>query len=49
MKLWIINPISNCSYPGYITVQHEELWWDGEIHESVESYGMPKKMGYIIS
>ena len=45
----IINPISNCSYPGIIDVQHEENWWDGNIHDSVESYGNPKKMGYIIS
>lgn len=48
-KIIIINPISNCSYPGIIDVQHEENWWDGPIHESVESYGNPKKMGYIIS
>jgi GDP-L-fucose synthase len=45
----IINPISNCSYPGIIDIQNEEDWWDGPIHESVESYGSPKKMGYIIS
>ena len=48
-NILIINSISNCSYPGYIDVQHEELWWNGEVHESVESYGMPKKMGFIIS
>jgi GDP-L-fucose synthase len=45
----IINPISNCSYPGIIDVQHEEMWWDGAIHDSVESYGMPKKLGFILS
>jgi len=45
----VINPISNCSYPGIIDVQHEELWWDGAIHQSVESYGTPKKMGFILS
>ena len=45
----IINPISNCSYPGIIDIQNEENWWNGVIHESVESYGNPKKMGYIIS
>jgi GDP-L-fucose synthase len=45
----IINPISNCSYPGIIDIQNEENWWDGVIHASVESYGNPKKMGYIIS
>jgi GDP-L-fucose synthase len=45
----LINPISNCSYPGIIDIQNEENWWDGVIHTSVESYGNPKKMGYIIS
>lgn len=45
----IINPISNCSYPGIIDVQHEEMWWDGAIHQSVESYGTPKKLGFILS
>lgn len=45
----IINPISNCSYPGIIDIQHEENWWDGPIHESVESYGTPKKLGFILS
>jgi GDP-L-fucose synthase len=45
----IINPISNCSYPGIIDVQHEELWWEGPIHQSVESYGTPKKLGFILS
>lgn len=45
----IINPISNCSYPGIIDIQNEELWWNGAIHPSVESYGTPKKLGFIIS
>lgn len=48
-KIILINPISNCSYPGIIDVQNEENWWDGSIHESVESYGTPKKFGYILS
>jgi GDP-L-fucose synthase len=45
----LINPISNCSYPGIIDVQHEELWWQGAVHDSVESYGNPKKLGFILS
>lgn len=45
----IINPISNCSYPGIIDVQDEDLWWNGPIHPSVESYGSPKKLGFILS
>jgi len=45
----IINPISNCSYPGIIDIQNESEWWDGQIHPSVESYGTPKKLGFILS
>jgi GDP-L-fucose synthase len=45
----IINPISNCSYPGIIDIQNEENWWDGPVHQSVESYGNPKKLGFILS
>jgi GDP-L-fucose synthase len=48
-NILIINPISNCSYPGIIDIQNEENWWDGVIHQSVESYGNPKKLGYILS
>lgn len=48
-KILLINPISNCSYPGIIDVQHEEMWWNGIIHSSVESYGSPKKLGFILS
>jgi len=48
-NITIINPISNCSYPGIINVQDEDLWWNGPIHQSVESYGTPKKLGFILS
>jgi GDP-L-fucose synthase len=45
----ILNPLANCSYPGIIDVQNESLWWEGEIHESVISYGMSQKTAYVIS
>lgn len=45
----LINPISNCSYPGIINLQNEDNWWDGMVHTSVESYGNPKKIGYVLS
>ena len=48
-NIQIINPIPNCSYPGIIDVQNENLWWNGNIHKSVESYGISKKLGFIIS
>jgi len=45
----IINPISNCSYPGIINIQNEEEWWNGSVHSSIESYGAPKKFSFNIS
>ena len=45
----ILNPLANCSYPGMIDVQNESSWWEGEIHESVISYGMSQKTAYVIS
>lgn len=48
-NILVINPISNCSYPGIIDIQDEENWWDGKVHQSVESYGVPKKIGFVLS
>ena len=45
----IINPLANCSYPGIINIQDENLWWEGKIHESIEAYGMTQKTAFIIS
>ena len=45
-----INPISNCSYPGHIVNEFkEENWWDGELHESVLSYGFVRKASWVQS
>lgn len=45
----IINPLANCSYPGDVAIQNECDWWNGRCHSSVESFGMSKKITYIIS
>lgn len=45
----IINPLSNCSYPGAAAVQVEAEWWNGEVHDSVFSYGNAKKFLYTIA
>lgn len=45
----LINPISNCSYPGNSQIQTESEWWNGRIHSSVEAYGLPKKVGFVLS
>ena len=40
----VINPISNCAYPGDQTVYKEENFWDGAPHESVFNYGLAKRI-----
>lgn len=45
----IINPISNCSYPGAADVHTEREWEHGPVHDSVLSYGTPRRMIYAIA
>lgn len=45
----IINPLSNCSYPGDAEIHYEPDWWKGEVHDSVYSYGNSKRMIYVLS
>jgi len=45
----IIQPFSNCSYPGDSSVQHEENWLMGDVHDSVFSFGNSKRGIYYIS
>ena len=40
----IINPISNCAYPGDIEVYKEVKFWDGKPHDSVLYYGLAKRI-----
>ncbi len=45
----IINPLSNCSYPGKSDIQRESEWWNGAVHKSVASYGNTRRMIGVIS
>ena len=45
----IINPFSNCSYPGSSDVQVEENWLDGDVHPSIFSFGNSKRSIYYLS
>ena len=45
----VINPISNCTYPGNASVQNEEEWWDGMVHPSIISYGSAKKAIFMLN
>lgn len=44
----IINPLSNCSYPGVANIHFESDWWQGEVHDSVFAYANSKRFIYVI-
>ena len=39
----LINPISNCAYPGAATVFRESEFWHGSVHDSVYSYAQTRR------
>ena len=43
----IVNPISNCAYPGSATYFQESNFWDGPLHESVMVYGFVRKASWV--
>lgn len=48
-EIKVVNPISNCSYPGDSNVQVESEWWNGPVHKSVWSFANAKRMWVVIS
>jgi GDP-L-fucose synthase len=45
----IINPLSNCSYPGDADIHYEPDWLKGEPHYSVFAYANAKRFIYVLS
>lgn len=45
----VINPISNCTYPGKADIQKEDEWFDGNVHPSIISYGTAKKTLFMVN
>lgn len=43
----LVNPISNCAYPGAASIFREEEFWDGPLHESVMVYGFVRKASWV--
>jgi GDP-L-fucose synthase len=43
----VVNPISNCAYPGAATLFKEREFWDGPLHESVMVYGFARKASWV--
>jgi GDP-L-fucose synthase len=48
-KAVIINPVSNCSYPGNSSSLKEPEWEMGPLHSSVLSYASTRRMIYALS
>jgi GDP-L-fucose synthase len=48
-KTKIIQPFSNCSYPGDSSIQEEKNWLSGEVHDSIFSFGNSKRSLYYLS
>lgn len=49
LRTKIINPLSNCSYPGNSNIQKEKDWLLGSPHSSVAPYGVTKRMIYFVA
>lgn len=45
----IINPLSNCCYPGQVELYTESDWLQGNVHPSVYSYGNAKRFIYSLA
>ncbi|MBI5396619.1 MAG: NAD-dependent epimerase/dehydratase family protein [Verrucomicrobia bacterium] len=43
-KAKLINPISNCSYPGAANTHYEPDWQNGPVHDSVLAYATPRRL-----
>lgn len=48
-KAKVINPISNCSYPGDANIHYEPDWEKGAVHESVLAYASTRRLIYALS
>ena len=42
-----VNIMPNCTYPGIAEIYQEHMWWDGPMHSTVLTYGMPRKALWV--
>ena len=43
----LVNIMPNCTYPGVAEIYTESEWWDGPMHDTVLTYGMPRKAIWV--
>jgi GDP-L-fucose synthase len=48
-KAKIINPVSNCTYPGDADIHSEPDWQRGAVHDSVLPYASSRRMIYALA
>jgi len=48
-KAKIINPLSNCSYPGEANTHYEPDWQNGPVHDSVLAYGSTRRTMHVFA
>lgn len=44
-----VNIVAGCSYPGYVNTEKmsEDEYWDGKVHDSIFSFGFPRKSSIV--
>lgn len=44
-----VNIVAGCSYPGYVNTEkmNEDEYWNGKLHESIFSFGFPRKSSIV--
>jgi len=45
----VINPIANCGFPGHLSLYRESDFWEGELHDSVVSYGTTRRLLTVVA
>ena len=45
----VVNPVANCGFPGDLEVYREDLFWAGEPHRSVLSYGSTRRVMMVLA
>lgn len=48
-KAVVINPIANCGFPGHLNLYREADFWEGELHNSVVSYGTTRRFLIVVA
>jgi GDP-L-fucose synthase len=48
-KAVVINPIANCGFPGHLSLYRESDFWEGELHDSVVSYGTTRRLLTVVA